>query len=190
MKPILLASQSPRRKQLMALLPWEFDVCTKSVEEQIDSQLTPALNVQNLARQKAQAVADEHEDTWVIGADTVVCYQGRIMGKPKDENEAKEMLRLLSGKTHQVYTGVAVIYKEKGICHTFYQETQVTMQILTDTEIEDYIATEEPKDKAGAYGIQGYGARYITEIHGDYYNVMGLPVHALYNQLSRLIPNE
>lgn len=190
MKPILLASQSPRREQLMALLPWAFEVCTKNVEEQIDSQLTPALNVQNLAKQKAQAVADEQEGAWVVGADTVVCYQGRIMGKPKDEAEAKEILRVLSGKTHQVYTGVAILCKEKDICHTFYQETQVTMQILTEAEIEDYVATGEPNDKAGAYGIQGYGARYITEIHGDYYNVMGLPVHALYSQLKRLIMNE
>lgn len=187
METILLASQSPRRKQLMALLPWPFEVQIKEVEEKIDSRLTPALNVQNLAKQKAEAVAQECVNQWIIGADTVVCYQGSIMGKPKDKEDAHRMLRLLSGKTHQVYTGVAIICKSKGICHTFYQETQVTMQILSDDEIESYIKTGEPLDKAGAYGIQGYGARYISEIQGDYYNVMGLPVHALYQQLNKWI---
>lgn len=187
MKPILLASQSPRRKQLMELLPWEFKVYTKSVDEVIDETLSPECNVQELAKQKAQIVADQYCDNWVIGADTVVCYQGRIIGKPKDEIEAKEILRLLSGQTHQVYTGVALIHKKLQIIKTFYKETKVTMQILSEEEIQEYLDTKEPLDKAGAYGIQGYGARYISGIEGDYYNVMGLPVHELYTQLNQIV---
>ncbi|MBE6022844.1 MAG: septum formation inhibitor Maf [Cellulosilyticum sp.] len=185
MKPILLASQSPRRKQLVQLLPWRFEVCTEEVEEQIDEALTPEENVQALARQKAEAVALKYPDQWVIGADTVVCYEGKIMGKPKDEVDAKNILNKLSGKTHQVYTGVALIHQDKGVIQTFYQETQVTMQLLSEEEIETYIQTKEPMDKAGAYGIQGYGARYIVGIKGDYYNVMGLPVHQLYQELKK-----
>lgn len=171
----------------MALLPWPFEIITKEVEERIDCQLSPAINVQNLARQKAEAVAKDYLNQWVIGADTVVGLKGMIMGKPKDEKEARLILQDLSGKTHQVYTGVAIICQEKKICHTFYQETQVTMQSLSDKELDEYLATGEPFDKAGAYGIQGYGARYISEIIGDYYNVMGLPVHALYEQLNQLM---
>ena len=187
MKPILLASQSPRRKQLVELLPWEFEVCTEEVEEQIDLYLGAEANVQALAKQKAEAVAYKYPDQWVMGADTVVCYQGKIMGKPKDEEDAKSILQRLSGQTHQVYTGVAIINKCKNIEHTFYQETQVTMQVLSDEEISMYIKSKEPLDKAGAYGIQGYGARYITGIQGDYYNVMGLPVHEVYTQLKKMI---
>lgn len=187
MQTIILASQSPRRKQLVELLPWQFEIHTEEVEEQIDSNLTPEQNVQELARQKAEAVAFKYPTKWVVGADTVVCYGGKIMGKPRDEEDAKVILRLLSGKTHQVYTGVAIIHKESGVTHTFYKETKVTMQILTESEIEDYVASKEPLDKAGAYGIQGYGARYISEIQGDYYNVVGLPVHELYKVLCGII---
>lgn len=187
MKPILLASQSPRRKQLVELLPWEFEVCTEEVEEQIDIYLGAEANVQALAKQKAEAVAYKYPDQWVIGADTVVCYQGKIMGKPKDEADAKRILQLLSGQTHQVYTGVAMINKSKGVEHTFYQATQVTMQVLSEEEIHAYIMSKEPLDKAGAYGIQGYGARYIIGIQGDYYNVMGLPVHEVYTQLKKMM---
>lgn len=183
MKTILLASQSPRRRELVSLLPWSFKVCVKEVEEKIDL-LQPAYeNVKNLALQKAEAVAQSHPSEWVIGADTVVCYEGHILGKPKDEQAAYEMLKMLSGKVHKVYTGVAIVHKEKGCTRTFYEETKVTMQQLTDEEINDYISTKEPLDKAGAYGIQGFGARYIVGIEGDYFNVVGLPVHAVYTEL-------
>lgn len=187
MKPILLASQSPRRKQLVELLPWTFEVCTEEVEEIIDESLSPEVNVQALAKQKAEAVACKHPEQWVIGADTVVCYKKKIMGKPKDEANAKEILGILSGQTHQVYTGVALINKQLGITQTFYKETKVMMQVLSEEEIHEYVMTKEPLDKAGAYGIQGYGARYILGIEGDYYNVMGLPVHELYTQLREVM---
>ena len=171
----------------MELLPWKFEVRTEEVEEHIDTKLTPQVNVQELARQKADAVAIKYPEHWVIGADTVVCYDGKIMGKPKDEADAKNILRLLSGKTHEVYTGVALINKKLGVFKTFYQATQVVMQTLSEEEISEYVASKEPLDKAGAYGIQGYGARYISGIQGDYYNVMGLPVHELYKQLGMLL---
>lgn len=187
MRPILLASQSPRRKELMQLLPWPFEVYTKEVEEQIDMQLAPEVNVQSLAEQKAMAVAECYSDRLVIGADTIVCYEGKIMGKPKDQEDAKQILRLLSGNTHQVYTGVAIVCKETQTKVTFYQSTHVTMQDLSDSEIEEYLLTNESHDKAGAYAIQGYGARYISGIEGDYYNVVGLPVHAVYSKLKEIL---
>ena len=183
MKTILLASQSPRRKELVSLLPWSFEVCVKEVEEKIDLLQPAWANVKSLALQKAQAVAQSHPRQWVIGADTVVCYKEHILGKPKDEKAAYEMLKMLSGKVHKVYTGVAIVHEEKGINETFYEETKVMMQELTDEEINEYILTKEPLDKAGAYGIQGFGARYIVGIEGDYFNVVGLPIHAVYTQL-------
>ena len=187
MKAILLASQSPRRKELVNLLPWPFEICVKEVEEKIDASQPAWENVKSLALQKAQAVACNKPDDWVVGADTVVCYQDRILGKPKDEKEAYEMLMMLSGKTHKVYTGVAIVHQKKGCIITFYEATNVTMQELTDEEIKAYIATKEPLDKAGAYGIQGYGSKYIVGIEGDYFNVVGFPVHAVYTQLANLL---
>lgn len=187
MKSILLASQSPRRKELIQLLPWSFEVCTKEVEENIDNQLPPEANVQALAHQKALAVAQHYTDRLVIGTDTIVCYEDKIMGKPKNEEDARKILRVLSGNTHQVYTGVAIICKDLDIDITFYEATQVTMQHLSSAEIEEYLGTNESYDKAGAYGIQGYGARYISGIQGDYYNVVGLPVHALYKKLKSIL---
>lgn len=187
MKPILLASQSPRRKELIELLPWTFEICTKEVEEKIDEDLSAELNVQALAEQKAMAVAKQYPESLVIGADTVVCYEGEIMGKPKDKEDAQRILRRLSGHTHQVYTGVSIICKKMNLSITFYEATDVTMQELSDEEIKDYLKTNESHDKAGAYAIQGYGARYISQIRGDYYNVVGLPVHRLYERLKEIL---
>ena len=187
MEMILLASQSPRRKELISLLPWPFEVCVKEVEEKIDLAQPAWENVKKLALQKAQAVAQARPNEWVIGADTVVCYETHILGKPKSETAAYEMLKMLSGKVHKVYTGVAIMNKEKGYVQTFYEETKVTMQELTDEEIDAYISTKEPLDKAGAYGIQGFGARYIEGIECHYFNVVCLPVHAVYKQLSNAL---
>lgn len=183
---MILASASPRRHELIKLVTENVQIITKEVEEVIDPKASPQKNVQNLARKKAMAVANTHEDELVIGADTVVCLDGHIMGKPKDEEEAKTMLRKLSGKTHEVCTGVALIEKSKGIDKTFVEITYVTMKDLSDKEIEYYISTKEPMDKAGSYGIQGKGALYISHINGDYYNVMGLPIHKLYEALAEI----
>lgn len=187
MKPLILASQSPRRKELMALLPWSFEIKLKEVEEHIDPLLSPEENVKALALQKAEVVANQNVDQMVIGADTIVCLDGEIMGKPINKAHAKAMLEKLSGKSHHVFTGVAIIGKQHQVLENFYIETKVKMQELSVQEIEAYLETEEPLDKAGAYGIQGYGARYIEGIEGDYYNVMGLPIHALYEKLKTLI---
>ncbi|WP_054743584.1 Maf family protein [Cellulosilyticum ruminicola] len=180
---MILASASPRRHELIKLLVDKITIQTKEVEEIIDLKASPQKNVQDLARLKALAVAQENEDKLVIGADTVVCLDGQIMGKPTNKQEAKEMLRKLSGRTHEVCTGVALIQKSKGIDHTFVETTNVTMKALSDEEIDYYVSTKEPMDKAGSYGIQGKGALYISHIDGDYYNVMGLPVHRLYETL-------
>lgn len=187
MKGLVLASQSPRRKELMTLLPWQFEIQVKEVEEIINLEWSPQENVKSLAMQKAQAVGKENLNQIIIGADTIVCLNGEIMGKPKDEVHAKAMLKKLSGQIHHVFTGVAILCKERRIKESFYIETKVKMQDLSDKEIDNYLQTKEPFDKAGAYGIQGYGARYIEGIEGDYYNVMGLPVHALYEKLKTLL---
>ena len=187
MEALILASGSPRRKELMGLLPWAFEIKTEEVEEVISKSLSPEENVMALARQKAEAVSKEYPHQIVIGADTVVCLNGEIMGKPRDRQHAREMLAQLSGQTHQVYTGVAVLRAEDATLETFYIGTKVKMQVLSDEEIEAYLETKEPFDKAGAYGIQGYGARYIEKIEGDYYSVMGLPVHALYETLKHIL---
>lgn len=183
MESLILASGSPRRKELMQLLPWSFEVKTSEVVEVICETLSPEENVKALAYQKANAVAKDYPYRIVIGADTVVCLNGEIMGKPQNRTQAQIMLEQLSGKEHDVYTGVAIIGRDEGISETFYIETKVKMQSLSRDEIEAYLLTNEPFDKAGAYGIQGYGARYIEKIEGDYYSVMGLPVHALYRKL-------
>lgn len=183
---MILASASPRRHELIKLVTEDIQIITKEVEEVIDQKDSPQKNVQDLAWKKAMAVAEIHEEELVIGADTVVCLEGHIMGKPKDEAEAKAMLRKLSGKTHEVCTGVALINKSKGIDKTFVEVTYVTMKDLSDEEIAYYVNTKEPMDKAGSYGIQGKGALYISHINGDYYNVMGLPVHKLYEALAEI----
>lgn len=186
MNKIILASKSPRRRELMALLPWSFEVYTKEVEEQIEDNLSVRENVEKLALIKAQAVAEE-KPYIIIGADTVVCLEGRVMGKPKSELEAREMLSELSGRWHSVFTGVAIIEANCNKVKTFSIETKVKMQVLSEQEIIDYIKTKEPMDKAGSYGIQGYGAVFIEQIKGDYTNVVGLPVHSVYSELKSMM---
>lgn len=180
---MILASLSPRRKELLSLIGKPFSIETKNIEEKINPNLSPKENVKALAFEKAEAVAKEQPEEVVIGADTIVCLKGEIMGKPKNADEAKEMLRALSGQSHEVYTGVAILVKGRGIKHVFADKTKVYMKELLETEIEAYVATKEPLDKAGSYGIQGQGALYIEGIEGDYYNVMGLPVHRVYEIL-------
>ncbi|MBQ6877829.1 MAG: septum formation inhibitor Maf [Oscillospiraceae bacterium] len=170
----VLASGSPRRKELLSLIIPEYEVlvsgCEEFVPEGTPAEKVPAI----LAEQKALAVAKLRPDDTVIGSDTVVVLGGEIFGKPKDKNHAHAMLKALSGKKHFVYTGVAVA--EKGKVRSFVQKTEVEFYELSDETIEKYIATGEPMDKAGAYGIQGKGSVLVKGILGDYFNVMGLPV--------------
>ena len=184
MKKIILASSSPRRRELIELLNCPFEVCVKEIDELIDKTFSPEENVQRLARLKAEAIANKYKAHWIIGADTMVCLDEHILGKPHDEIEAAKMLKLLSGKIHRVITGVALVKEDEVI--NFFETTYVKMKQLSDAEIEWYIATKEPMDKAGAYGIQGKGAVFIERIEGDYYNVVGLPIHQIYKRMFQI----
>lgn len=182
---IVLASASPRRKELMTLLGLEFEVLISDVEEVI-TETEPSRVVEELSIQKAEAVFHRTEgDVMVIGADTVVAVDGNILGKPQSEEHAVEMLKQLQAREHCVYTGVT-LYVRKGaneIRNTFSECTIVKFYPMTDGEIKWYVETAEPMDKAGAYGIQGLGARFVEKISGDYNNVVGLPISRLYQEI-------
>lgn len=182
---IILASQSPRRKELLERMGiQDFETISPNVDESAFHGLPPEELVRRLSAEKAAAVAGKvGEGAIVIAADTVVALEGAVLGKPADELDAFKMLSALSGVRHQVYTGVTVC--RGGEKQTAHEVTDVTFRELSEREIEDYISTGEPMDKAGAYGIQGYGALLIQGISGDYYNVMGLPVCRLSGMLSR-----
>lgn len=193
MNKIILASQSPRRRELLTQIGLEYTVCPSTVEEHITGT-DPVEVVKELSFQKAEDVAKKaNEETptgssLVIGADTIVVYEGKILGKPKDREDAVRMLAMLQGKTHSVYTGVSLLFSQEGILNktiNFAEETKVTMYPLTQEEISWYVDTKEPMDKAGAYGIQGFGARFIEKIQGDYNTVVGLPVAKIYQELKK-----
>ena len=189
MEKIILASGSPRRKELLEQAGISFIIKVSEADETITKK-EPWEVVMELAARKARAVTEsglEEEDVIVIGADTVVAVDGKILGKPHSKEEAEEMLRLLSGRVHQVCTGVALLSRNQGSWRerTFYEETQVEMYPITEEEIREYVATGEPMDKAGAYGIQGRAAIFVKGIQGDYNNVVGLPVSRLYQELKR-----
>lgn len=172
---IILASQSPRRRELMALTDLEFIVKPSDADENVTQNLSPKETVEFLSLKKALALKNENDI--IIGADTVVSIDGKILGKPKDEKDAYNMLKILSGRTHSVYTGVTVIKNER--TETFSCETKVTFYPISDEEIKDYVKTGEPLDKAGAYGIQLKGGLFVEKIEGDYNNVVGLPIARL-----------
>lgn len=176
---IILASQSPRRQELLKLITSDFEIKVSNVDETLPDKITPKEAVMYLSKIKAEPFADS--DDIVIGADTVVALDGKILGKPKSEENAKEMLRFLSGRTHSVFTGVTLASDKK--TKTFAVETKVKFFELTNEEIDAYIKTKEPFDKAGAYGIQGYGSLLVEKIDGDYFNVVGLPVSTLAREL-------
>lgn len=189
---IILGSKSPRRKELLEQIGLEFEILVSDEEEVITSS-EPEKVVEELSLQKAVNVEKlfggrtKYDKYIVIGADTVVALDGQIMGKPKDEAHAKEMLRTLSGNTHQVYTGVTLIINDNGRreVKSFAKCTLVNMYDISDDEIDEYIATKEPMDKAGSYGIQGIGGKFISGIEGDYNNVVGLPIAEIYQQLKK-----
>lgn len=191
----ILASASPRRKKLLQMLDIPFEVIVPDIEETIPDR-SPAAVTEELSRQKAHAVARNIEKGIVIGADTVVSADGRILGKPASPEEAKQMLHFLQGRSHMVYTGVTLVIKERqnlGRCgdRLFSVGTKVHISSLTSEEINRYVESGDSLDKAGAYGIQGVFGRHIRGIEGDYYNVEGLPVNRLYQELKllRLIGN-
>lgn len=172
---IILASKSPRRKELLSFITTDFTVKSADVDETLPQGITPDKAVEYLSKIKAEPLKNENDI--VIGADTVVALDGKILGKPRDEADAFATLRMLSGREHSVFTGVSVIKGEK--IETFSVQTKVKMFELTDEEIEEYIATAEPFDKAGSYGIQGKGSLLVEKIDGDYFNVVGLPISRL-----------
>lgn len=185
MRPVVLASGSPRRRELLGQMGIEdFEVLPAQGEETAPEGLAPDALVARLALQKAREVAALRPEATVIGADTVVALDGRVLGKPSDEEEAREMLSALSGRRHQVYTGMAVL--SGGQVFTHVECTHVEFRPLTAEEIAAYVATGESMDKAGAYGIQGRACVFIRGIQGDYYNVVGLPVCALHELLAQL----
>ncbi len=177
MTEFILASGSPRRRDILLELGANFRVITAEVDENLSADLPPELLVQELALLKGSAVAKTHTDIPVISADTVVYAGGKILGKPRDAGEAFQMLKSLSGKKHEVYTGICVTLGAKAVSD--YEKTVVEFHNLTDSDINKYISTGEPFDKAGAYGIQGKGMLLVKGISGDYFNVVGLPAAKL-----------
>ena len=182
---MILASQSPRRRELLGQMGFSFTVRPARGEELPHPELTPAQLVEELARQKALEVSAEAEaDDVVVAADTVVAIDGKVLGKPRDKAHAAQMLSALSGREHTVYTGVAV--KRGETLLVGHEATQVRFRPLTEREIDLYIQTGEPMDKAGSYGIQGYGALLVEGIRGDYFNVVGLPICRLGRMLAQV----
>lgn len=174
---LILASASPRREELLKKITDDFIIVPAQIDEAVPDFIPALQYAEFLAVQKARAVALQNPDAVVIGCDTAVIADGVVLGKPKNKEQATEMIQCLSGKEHQVITGCALFYGEKSI--SFSEETKVRFYSLTESEISDYVQTDEPYDKAGGYGIQGAGALLISGINGDYYNVVGLPVAKL-----------
>ena len=182
---VILASQSPRRKELMGLFHIPFTVRVSDADETMDPALSPAEAVALVSRRKAEAVSRKQDDV-VIAADTIVVCGGQILGKPKDAADASRILHLLSGRDHQVMTGMTLLRGD--VCKTVTEITDIHFRVLSDREIDAYIRTGEPMDKAGAYGIQGGAALFAERLQGDYYNVMGLPVCRLGQLLREIVP--
>ena len=184
---LILASGSPRRRELMEMLcPENLEIVPAVGEEAADPALPPDELVKALSRAKAAEVRSRcaAPADAVIGADTVVALDGAVLGKPRDKADARRMLRALSGRTHTVYTGVTVLRGAQSLSHA--ERTEVRFRALSDEEIERYIATGEPMDKAGAYGAQGYASLFVEHLDGDFFNVMGLPLCALGKLLKQL----
>ena len=187
-KQLVLASGSPRRKELLEQVGLAFVIDVADVDENLEAD-KPSELVEKLSCKKALHVLKRHQDSIVLGADTVVAYDEEILGKPADEADALNMLSMLSGRVHKVYTGVTICYMdgEKPVMDTFHVCTEVSMYDTPRDLLQDYIRTGEPMDKAGAYGIQGQGAILVREIRGDYNNVVGLPVSEVFRRLDAIV---
>ncbi len=181
MKKYILASKSPRRKEIFSMLNIPFEVIVSDCNEEFDLSLSIEENIKNVAYQKALSVFNNHNDSIIIGADTVVCVDNEILLKPKDKDDVRGMLNKLSGKSHYVISGLCVMDKNKTV--KTYTKTSVTFKKMTSEEIEEYINTSEPYDKAGGYAIQGLASKFIEGINGDYFNVVGLSISTLYDIL-------
>ena len=184
---IILASNSPRRKQLLEQIDLNFEVITSQIDEDLSLDLEPNIFVEHYANLKAENVANRYKNHWVIGADTVVAYNKKIFGKPKDNDESYVMLKTLSGNTHEVFTGVSIHHLNRGIINTFHERTEVKFKTLSNECISYYIDTYGALDKAGSYGIQDWFATCVQSINGCFYNVMGLPLAKFYEEFLRSI---
>jgi septum formation protein len=176
---LILASSSPRRKELLEATGWTYEAISADIDESLLPNEEPAAYVQRLARAKAEEVARRLQSGLVLGADTTVVVENQILGQPRDDRDAKRMLSLLNGKWHEVLTGVAVI-RVGGETRVGYETTHVRFAEMTSTEIDWYVSTGEARGKAGAYGIQGAAGLFIAEIKGDYFNIVGLPMRLVY----------
>jgi septum formation protein len=186
MKKIVLASTSPRRKQLLKQLGIDFTIVASNVEEKLNPRLKPKHQVEELALQKAKAVADKFEDAIIIGADTLVAFNDEVIGKPKDVQDAKRMLKKLRGRQHAIVTGFALIDTATGRTILKSIETKVWFRKISPEEIAAYIKKEKPLDKAGAYAIQDLGSLFVEKIEGDYFGAVGLPLFLLGKELKKL----
>jgi septum formation protein len=186
---IILASASPRRAELLRSAAIPFTVDVADIAEDLKAGEKPVEHAERLAREKAEVVANRNPGKIVLGADTIVLVDDQILGKPRDPADAKRMLGLLSGRAHQVITGVAIVFLESEYrkLETRSEKTEVFFDKLTSADIEAYIATREPMDKAGAYAIQGIASRWITKVEGDYANVVGLPVALVWEMLQKFV---
>ena len=182
---IILASESPRRKEILEKLLIEFKSEVSFCDESLPNGINPEEACVILAKRKAESVFKENPEDIVIGADTMVVLDNNILGKPSSKEEATDMLKKLSGRSHFVFTGVSIISKDKSM--SFYDKTEVKFSVLSDEDINFYISTDEPYDKAGSYAIQGIGCRFIEKINGDFYTVMGLPSYKLIKALKVFI---
>ena len=185
-RQVILASESPRRQALLHQIGLDFAVIISSIVEDISIDLPPKHLAEHLAREKAHAVAVDYPNQLVIGADTIVVFDGRILGKPKDHEDSFNMLSTLSGNTHQVITGVALKLMDKNLDETFHEVTNVTFNTLNDSDINYYINTYKPFDKAGSYGIQDWFAVFVKHIDGCFYNVMGFPLAKFWERINKL----
>ncbi len=179
----ILASSSPRRRELLASISLDFEVLPSNVPEVHQPGEAPEEYVARLSRDKAQAIAEQHPSRWIIAADTTVLLDDQLLEKPADAADAARMLGTIAGKTHVVYTGLTLQNTDRGHSETRVAESEVRMLPLTPSEIEWYVRTGEPLDKAGAYAVQGIGAMFIDSIHGSYTNVVGLPLATLFQML-------
>lgn len=178
---VILASASPRRKELLQIIFSDFEAIPADIDETIPDGVEAEFAPEYLACQKAMHISKSYPDALVIGSDTVVITDGEILGKPNDADDAKRMICALSGKVHYVVTGCAIFYGGRSL--SFSEKTEVEFYPLSEKEIDDYVATGEPFDKAGAYGIQGFGSVLVKGIHGDFFNVVGLPVARLKREI-------
>jgi septum formation protein len=183
----ILASGSLRRQELIKRMGIDYQVIVSEFdEENVPYDGDPESYVKILASEKAKSILNEEtRNAFILGADTIVCAQGRILGKPKDRDDAFAMMKIVQNNTHDVYSGLALIHENKGIMETVSRKTSVQFSSMSDEEIHTYLDKNEWKDKAGAYGIQGAAGLFIKGIEGDYYNVMGLPLNTLYNILKK-----